>query len=192
MRTPISLSKVVSALVVAHVLLLSACSINVKKSDNGDDKNVDIKTPVGEIHVNKNADAGDTGLPVYPAARQSRQDNEDKNANVDLSAFGYGLRVAATEYESDDAPSKLMAYYRDQLKKYGNVLECHTSEHAKASYHAHESSQPKELSCEQSSGNNIELKVGNRDNQHIVSIEPKGNGCKFALVHVEVRGRDTI
>ena len=35
--------------------------------------------------------------------------------------------MVALEYESDDAPAKLVAYYKDQLKKYGKVLECHTS-----------------------------------------------------------------
>jgi len=179
---------------VVATLLISGCSINVKKNGDGEDKNVDIKTPLGEIHVDKHADARDTGLPVYPGARQSQEsdDHDDKNANVNLSAFGYGLRVSAVEYESDDAPPKLIAYYRDQLKKYGNVLECHTSGHSNVSYSHHDSSKSKELTCEQDSGDNIELKVGDQENQHIVSIEPRGKGSKFALVHVLVRGKDTI
>jgi hypothetical protein len=194
MRTQRSLHPLIPALVVAALLLVAGCSVNVKKSGDGEDKNVDIKTPVGEIHVDKSADARDTGLPVYPGARQSREDNDkdDKNASVNLSAFGYGLRVAAIEYESDDAPPKLIAYYRDQLKKYGDVLECHTSGHSNVSYSHHDSNKSKELTCEQNGGNDIELKVGNDDNQHIVSIEAKGQGSKFALVHVQVRGRDTI
>ena len=184
----------IPSVAVVATLLISGCSINVKKNGDGEDKNVDIKTPLGEIHVDKHADARDTGLPVYPGARQSQEadDHDDKNANVNLSAFGYGLRVSAVEYESDDAPPKLIAYYRDQLKKYGNVLECHTSGHPNVSYSHHDSSKSKELTCEQDSGDNIELKVGDQENQHIVSIEPRGKGSKFALVHVLVRGKDTI
>ena len=56
----------------------------------------------------------------------------------------------------------------------------------------HDSSKSKELTCDQQSGSNIELKVGNQDNQRIVAIEPRGAGSKFALVHVQMRGRDTI
>ena len=35
------------------LLVLAACSINVKKEKNGEDKQVDINTPVGGIHVSK-------------------------------------------------------------------------------------------------------------------------------------------
>ena len=42
----------------------------------------------------------------------------------------------------------------------------------------------------------LELKVGTKDNQHIVSISPqdKGKGTDFALVFVQTRGgsKDTI
>lgn len=185
---------IVATLIVAALLLLPGCSVSLKKNGNGDDKNVDIKTPVGEIRVDKGADARDTGLSVYPGARPSQDgnDHDDKSANVNLSAFGYGLKVAALEYESYDAPSKVIAYYRDQLKEYGNVLECHTSGHPNASYRHDDSSPSKELTCEQNSGGNIELKAGSQDNQHIVSIEPKGEGCKFALVRIQVIGKDTI
>jgi len=48
----------------AAVTIASACSVNVKKDENGQDKNVDISTPFGGIHVNNNADVRDTGLSV--------------------------------------------------------------------------------------------------------------------------------
>ena len=104
--------------------------MNVKKEQNGEDKQVDITTPVGGIHVSKGASAADVGLAVYPGARLKQKDSsgDDKSANVNISGFGYGLKVVALEYESDDSPAKLVAFYRDQLKKYGNsVLECHTA-----------------------------------------------------------------
>ena len=52
---------------------LPACSINVKKEQNGQDKQVDINTPVGGIHVSKGADAADVGLAVYPGARLKQE-----------------------------------------------------------------------------------------------------------------------
>src|SRR6202171_4237498 len=114
----------------AALLLLPACSVNVKKESNGQDKQVDIKTLLGGIHVSKDADVADTGLAVYPGAHLKQKDSgNDKSANVNISGFGYGVRVIALEYESDDSPTKLVAFYKDQLKKYGNVLECRTSSH---------------------------------------------------------------
>lgn len=174
------------------VTLLSACSVNVKKEQNGQDKQVDIKTPLGGIHVSKEANVADIGLAVYPGARVKvkSDDGDDKSANVNISGLGFGLKVVAVEYQSDDAPSKVISFYRDQLKRYGQVLECHT-EHLdldtdvkNSDDHSHE------LTCGGSNGNNIELKVGTKENQHIVAVEPEGKGSSFSLVYVRTHGKD--
>ena len=173
------------------MLLASACSINVKKEQNGQDKQVDISTPVGGIHVSKGADVADVGLPVYPGARlkQNDSDGNDKSANVNISSLGFGLKVVALEYRSDDSPTKLVSYYKDELQKYGKVLECHTSHFSvnpdvKGSDH-----ESHELTCDGSSGNNIELKAGTKENQHIVAVEPDGKGSSFSLVYVRTHGK---
>jgi len=105
--------------VIVGSLLLPACSINVKKEKNGEDKQVDISTPVGGIHVSKGANVADVGVAVYPGARLKQDDSNgnDKSANVNISSFGFGLKVVALEYQSDDSPAKLIAYYKDELKK---------------------------------------------------------------------------
>jgi hypothetical protein len=177
------------------VLLVSSCSVNVKKDNQGEDKNVDIKTPFAEIHVDQGADVRDTGLPVYAGARlKQKSGNEEKNANVNISAFGYGVRVVAVEYESDDPPSKVLAFYQGQLKRYGSVLECRTEgTHYRAEQNAggHDSSGSQELKCEgDNTGNTVELKAGVKSNQHVVSIEPHGKGSNFALVYVHTRSKD--
>lgn len=177
----------------AAVVLLSGCSVNVQKESNGQDKQVDIKTPMGGIHVSKDADAADTGLSVYPGARLKPEDSghDDKSANVSISGFGYGLRVVALEYESDDAPEKVLAFYRDQLKKYGSVLECHTSGHFNVNMkYSGKSSESHSLNCDSSSGNNVELKVGTDENQHIVAVESEGKGSSFSLVYVRTHGKE--
>ena len=188
--------KVVSELglgfAILAALLLPGCSVNVKKEKNGEDKRVDISTPVGGIHVSKDANAGDVGLAVYPGARLKQKDGgDDKNANVDISGFGFGLKVVALEYESDDTPDKLIAFYRDQLKKYGNsILECHTA-HLDVNANVKDSDRNShELTCEGSSGSNVELKVGTKENQHIVAVEPEGKGSSFSLVYVRTHGKD--
>jgi len=177
---------------VAAALLLPACSVNVKKEKNGEDKQVDISTPVGGIHVSKNANAGDVGLSIYPGARLKQKDSsgDDKSANVNISGFGYGLKVVAMEYQSDDPPSKVVTFYQDQLKKYGKVLECHSS-HLDVDADIKESDHDShELTCQESSGQTIELKVGTKENQHIVAVEPDGKGSSFSLVFVRTHGKE--
>jgi hypothetical protein len=179
-------------LAVSVLLILPACSVNVRKEPNGQDKQVDIKTLVGGIHVSKDADVSDVGLAVYPGARMKQKDSsgDDKSANVDISGFGFGIRVVALEYQSDDSPAKIIAFYKDQLKKYnGSILECHSSTHLNLDMKTSRSDSHA-LTCDGSRGNNVELKVGTRENQHIVAVEPDGKGSSFSLVYVRTHGKD--
>jgi hypothetical protein len=185
----------IAFLFTATLLLLTACSVNVKKNNDGEDKNVDIDTPFGGIHVKNGADVRDTGLPVYPGSqpKQKGDSNDEKSANVDISTSAFGLKVVALEYETDAAPDKVIAYYKDKLKQYGKVLECRTN--AKHySYDAHSDSDKDhsdELKCEgNDNGRTIELKVGTKSNQHVVAISPDNKGSDFALVYVRIRGKE--
>jgi hypothetical protein len=177
------------------VLLLPACSVNVQKEANGRDKQVDIKTPLGGVHVSRQADVSDIGLSVYPGARlkEENTNGREKSANVNLSGFGYGIKVVAVEFQSDDDPGKILSFYRDQLKKYGNVLECRTSRGnwninlGSANLGKRDSN---ELTCQGTGGSEIELKVGRQNDQHIVAVEPQGGGSSFSLVYVRTHGKD--
>jgi hypothetical protein len=194
MRVPLlwcTNSRLMLAVAAAAILVLPGCSVNVKKGDNGEEKKVDINTPLGGIHVNNDADVRDTGLPVYPGARPKKKENNDeKSANVDISSFGFSLKVVAIEYESDDPPAKLIAFYQDKLKKYGNVLECHT-EDRHYGFNKSDSHDSKGSKCDgDSTGKNVELKVGSDENQHVVSIQPETKGSSFALVYVHTKGKE--
>jgi hypothetical protein len=186
------------------VIALSGCRIHVDKSEDGQDKKVDIQTPLGGIHVNKDVNVRDTGLPVYPGAHEKKKDSDDHGgqANVNISSGFFGLKVVVVEFLSDDPPEKVTAYYRDQLKKYGGILECHTKNKHNDGPDidvdpGHDSDKKdNKLSCEHDSGPTVELKVGTKDNQHIVSVSPRdgGKGSDFALVFVQTRGesKDSI
>jgi hypothetical protein len=184
-------------LLVLSTLVLQGCSVSVKDHNNDGNGKVDISTPVGGIHVDQNADVRDTGLPVYPGAKlkPNSKDGDHKSANVNLSAFGFGLKVVALEYESDDPPAKIITYYQDQLKRYGSVVQCH-GKRAKLDDDVPFVGGRKgyvvggNLKCENDdSGSTVELKVGTDDNQRIVSVDPEGKGSDFAIVWVKVRGK---
>jgi hypothetical protein len=186
-------SRVLIAIAFALWLSVLACSVHVKNQDgDGGNQKVDIDTPIGGIHVNEQADAHDTGLAVYPGARQvPKNDSDSKSANVNISSSLFGVKVVAVEFQSDDAPDKIIAFYQDQLKKYGSVVECHTDKHGgdlniKAGDNSHNP-----VTCKSGeSGKVVELKAGTDDNQHLVSIEPSGKGTNFALVYVLTRGKE--
>ncbi len=178
-------------------LALAGCSVHTQKSADGSDnnKNVDIETPVGNLHVGKDVDVRDAGLAIYPGARlkDKKDDGDDQSANLSIMTSAFGMKVVAADYVSDDASDKIAAYYKGQLKKFGTVLECHTDKmgnnhmdvHSENDDHA---SDP--VTCGGSnSGSVLELKVGTQNNQRLVSIDPQGKGTEFSLVYVRLRGK---
>jgi hypothetical protein len=163
-----------------------------QKSGDTKDDNFDVRSSVGDLHVGKDADAQKAGLPLYPRARPKHEkDNDPFNLGVLTESFGIKLVIA--KYESDDAPEKVVAYYRDKLKKYGKVLECHTRKHGEDAHaDIDDDKESKQLKCEgDNTGPVTELKVGTEDNQHVVAIEPNEghSGSTFAIVYVHTRGK---
>ncbi len=167
-----------------------------QKSESG---HLDISTDSGNLHVGKDADASKAGLPLYPGARLKTGDDKSDQANLSLLTEAFGMKLIVAHYVSEDAPAKVIDFYRGKLRRYGKVLECHSERHG-GSVDVHdvhdddkdpESSKGKELKCEQNSGPVVELKAGTEDNQHVVAVESgdNGKGASFALVYVHTRGK---
>jgi hypothetical protein len=188
----------------AIVFLLSSFSF-AQDSDNKNE-NFDVRSSVGDLHVGADADARKAGLPLYPGARLSVKDEDGNSNKVNLGVLteAFGIKLVVAKYDSDDAPARVIDFYRDKLRKYGKVLECHTQKHgvhvnsgdddAKDSNDSKDSDSKtsKELKCDgDNTGPVTELKVGTDDNQHAVAIEPRegGKGSTFALVYVYTRGK---
>jgi hypothetical protein len=178
------------SLVTAVGLTLSVWSQDSKPEN----RNLDVSSSVGDLHVGNDADAKKIGVPLYPGARL-KSDEENKNqANLSILTEAFGMKLIIANYVSNDAPSRIVDFYRDKLKKYGKVLECHSDKHGgdvSVDDDDKDSDHGKELKCSQNSGPVTELKVGTEDDQHVVAIEPDdgSKGTKFALVYVHTRGK---
>src|SRR6267143_5076777 len=187
MRIPIRLfaRTHLSFTLFASLLLLPARPAAAQNTNSDDqDKNLDI-----QLHVGKDADAQKVGLPLYPGARLKHDEENRHRANFALLTGAFGMKLVIASYDSGDAPRKVIAYYREQLKRYGRVLECRTQESGDvhANVHTQESKDSKQLKCDgDNAGNIVELKAGTQDNLHVVSVEPSetGKGSTFALVYV--------
>ena len=187
--TQAGLSLVLAALVAVS---FAACNVNVDKKNGDRSKKVDISTPFGELKVNKDADARDTGLAVYPNSREKKEDSGDdkKSANVNMSFGNFGLKVVAATYEVDDSPAKVMSFYRTELGKYGKILECKGG--SIGNVHVNKSDKDdKELKCDGHGDSDVtELKVGTEDLQHVVAVKSNGKGTEYSLVYVRMHGSD--
>jgi hypothetical protein len=172
--------------------VLLACSAAAQDKESASHDGFNIQSSVGDLHLGKDADAKKAGFALYPGARPNlEKDNDPLNFGIFTESFGFKIVVA--KYESGDAPDKIIAFYRDKLKKYGKVLECRTSEHG-GDTHAeiNDDKHSKELKCEgDNSGPVTELKVGTEDNQRVVAIEPNDShsGSTFDLVYLYTRSK---
>ena len=187
---PVSRKLFTATFGITFLFLLSACSIQERKEESGN-KKVDIKTPFAEIHVGSDTDAKDTGLAGYPGAKPKQGDDNDKHrANISIGGEDFGLHVVAATFTSDDPPEKVIDFYRKDLKRFGNVLECKKGISEKK---GHEES---ELRCSDHGSEEpgkLELAVGVPEKQHVVSVKPDGKGTEFSLVYVLVKGkRETL
>jgi hypothetical protein len=180
----------VLASVAAALLLLASCTIRENKNDAGE-KNVKIDTPVGGLHVSTEVDAKDIGLAVFPGATAKPKVGDNAHrVNMNISTGLFGVKVVAIEFTTDASPDQVAAFYKKELAKYGQVLECAGSGDVTYSRQSGKGEDGK-LNCGNGHpGQGLELKAGTNENQHIVSIKSAGKGSEFALVYVNTRGKE--
>jgi hypothetical protein len=191
-----SLGLVASLVLVAGI---AGCRVHVDKGQNGEDKNVQVDTPFGGVHVNTDqTSAADLGLPVYPGASEIKGDDKHKSADIHLGFGEWELRVRAISFGSSDSEDKVSAFYKKALNRYGDVITCngHTPVGTPTA-----TSEGLNCSDDGNSGNfhtkvngglnvdtgNLQLKAGSKRHQHIVGFEdPKDGQTRFALVSLDL------
>jgi hypothetical protein len=193
------------AMVVAVSLTLAAglgaglagCRIHVDKGSNGEDKNVQIDTPFGGMHVNTDqTTAADIGLPLYPGAEAVQGHDKNKSADVHMGFGEWQLRVRAASFQTKDSRDQVVAFYEQAMgKKYGDVIVC---DHNQAVGTPTVTSEG--LSCNDeknpqvnmdngynSRGGGYEVKAGSKRHQHVVGFENSESGqTRFALVLLDL------
>lgn len=176
-------------------VLLAGCYVSTR--DNGEkEKDVDIRTPLGSLSVRKGAtDPKETGLNLYPGSQPSSSRDEDANsANVNISSSLFGLKVAVLKYQTSDPPSKVLDFYRKDMTRYGNVIDCTGGFNMKFDRREREKDAP--VTCSDHGSDHDykeELKVGTENNQRIVAVKPSGKGTEFVMVYVRAHDeKDTM
>ena len=172
--------------------------VHVDKDANGDDKNVQVDTPFGGVHVNTDqTSAADLGLPVYPGAQVIKGDDKHQSADVHLGFGEWELRVRAVSYGSTDSPDKVTDFYKKALGKYGDVITCQghsavgtptaTSQGLTCADDGNSANVKIDHKDYGTSDDSLELKAGSKRHQHIVGFEnPEGGQTRFALVALDL------
>jgi hypothetical protein len=177
---------------------LSACRVRVDKDARGEEKNVQVDTPFGGVHVNTDkTTAADVGLPLYPGATAATDKDKDKSVDVHMGFGEWQLRVRAASFESADTQDKVLAFYKQELAKYGDVITCEANAPV-----GKPTITSQGLTCNDNDNHgkvkidqgdysldkgNLELKAGSKRHQHIVGFKPPNAGrTRFALVALDL------
>jgi hypothetical protein len=182
--------------VVALATAVVGCRIHVDKDANGKEKTVQVDTPFGGVHVNKDqVTAADLGLPVYPGAEIVKDNQHDKSADVNMGFGEWTLRVRAVNYATADSRDKVTAFYKKALGRYGDVITCQGTSPVGTPVATSEG-----LTCKEKGHGNVkvnnddfgshggfQLKAGSERHQHIVGFEePKDGRTQFALIALDL------
>jgi hypothetical protein len=176
---------------------LAGCRVQVEKDAKGVDKNVQVDTPFGGVHVNTGqTTATDLGLPVYPGADVVIDDDKHDSADVQLGFGVWQLHVRAVSYATSDSKEQVAAFYKKALGRYGDVISCQGNSPVGTPTTTAEG-----LTCSDdesgsvkidrqeygSSDYGMELKAGSRRHQHIVGFETSpGAKTRFSLVALDL------
>jgi hypothetical protein len=76
------------------------------------------------VHTNPHVTAASVGLPVYPGATLRKHGDSDGAFDLEFTMGDSSFRVMGVNYESNDSPTQILAFYREPLSRYGEVLEC--------------------------------------------------------------------
>ena len=176
---------------------VAGCRIHVDKDANGQEKNVQVDTPFGGVHVNTNQiTAADLGLHVYPGSEVVKDKEHDKSADVNMGFGEWSLRVRAVNYSTADSQDQVTAFYKKALGRYGDVITCQgnapvgtptaTSEGltcADEGHHGNVQVNGKDFTVH----GGFQLKAGSKRHQHILGFEDPVNGkTRFALVALDL------
>ena len=173
----------------AGMLLLSGCYVSSHK--NGKSDNVDIGTPFGSVGVktNDNVNTAALGLTPYPGSTPLKdKDNDSADVNLNFGSFHMGVKAAS--YTTGDSQDKVLAFYRNDLKRYGDVIECRN--HMPVGKPERTS---QGLSCvDEGESHNVhtgtegdlQLKAGSPQREHIVALDARAGGTKIGLVALDL------
>ncbi len=188
-------------LVLALLAWATGCKIHVEKGADGQDKNVQVDTPFGGVHVNTDqTSAADLGLPAYPGAQSVAGDDKQKSADVHMGFGEWQMRVKVVNYSTPDSEDKVSAFYKKALARFGDVISCQDGAAVGTPAQTSEG-----LTCNDKNGPNVqvdnnstsygyhsdqkgfELRAGSKRHEHIVAFHSSEPGStRFSLVALDL------
>jgi hypothetical protein len=180
------------SLILLLPVLLAGCYVKVDKGKNGEDKDVEVRMPIGGVQVHQSAPSPEEmGLPNYPGATIV-EDKDGNSADVHVGFGHWQMTLRVAKYQTGDSQEKVASFYRTALGRYGEVLTCQDG-HAVGSLTVtreglgcndkHPESKGVHLGDDDSG---YALRAGSKRHQHIVAIRTEGSSTRFTLLRLDL------
>lgn len=187
------------ALQTIAALLMLALLAGCHVTNNGKNNDVDLKSPFGSMHIktDDNVDTAALGLSTYPGSTVWKddtvesKDHDNHSADIDMSFGDFHLGVKAVGLRSTDSQDKILAFYRKDMARYGDVIECKGTTTIGTPTRTAQG-----LTCntddtsgkhiEISATNQLELRAGSEQHMHIVEVISKDGAEKIGLVALDL------
>jgi hypothetical protein len=184
---------------LAALLLLSLLAGCHVSNHNGKDNDVDVRSPFGSMHIktDDNVDMAAIGLSIYPGSTVWKddageaKDHDSHSADINMSFGDFHLGVKATALRTTDSSDKILAFYRKDMARYGDVIECKGTTVIGTPTRTAQG-----LTCntdenhgkhiEISEANQLELRAGSEQHMHIVEVQSKDGAEKIGLVALDL------
>ena len=165
-----------TAILLLALLATFACN---RTPDDAARKTRAPESSVPEVQASETAlvNPDDLGIKLYPGAKSAQETTGDNSGEALVSTPVVHLKIEAVKFATPDAADKVLAFYRDALSTYGKVDE---SPNVVGPLYIHHFSW-------KASAKQTALTAGPEDNLHMVLVEPKSQGCDFALVLIDRR-----
>lgn len=143
------------------------------------------------MHVNTNVSAADLGLAAYPGATLNHRRHDDAAFDIGLTLNHSEYRIRGIKYLSRDGSARVLAFYRDALARYGQVLECDRGQPVGEFTRTDTG-----LTCrddfndddrdDRTSSSDHNLRVGSPHNFRLVGVDESQESTEFVLMLVEI------
>jgi len=103
-------SRSILVVACAAAVAISSLAAQDQKPGSSQDKKLDVRSSVGDLHLGDDADAAKTGLPLYPGARLKSDEENQNKVNLGILTEAFGIKLVIVNYDSDDAPGKVIDF----------------------------------------------------------------------------------
>ncbi|HUI44157.1 MAG TPA: hypothetical protein VL523_19500 [Terriglobia bacterium] len=191
----------IALLVVGLIILLSGLAVwgglqflahGVKvhvNNEGGNSKEVSIKTPFGGLDVHKNAGVSEAslGLPIYPDARQAK---DEDSASISLGFPGAsGLRIVAGKFDSPDSLEKVRAFYQDRLTGQDGAFQPRDLISSDKVDSGLDSGEMGNFVGPDDHGKTV-FKIKRKGDERVVALKSQWDGTRIELVRVSKNGAE--